>query len=60
MYFPITACLIEQAVCDLLQLFVVEVASLSDRALLRRGGGRRYEQTPPDGLLQEVGVKRIP
>lgn len=37
------------------RLFVVccicEVTSLSDRALLRRGGARCYEQTSPDGLF---------
>lgn len=37
---------------------VLEVSSLSDRTLLRRGGGRCHEQTPPDGLLQEVGVEK--
>ena len=32
----------------------IEITSLSDRAVLWRGGGGRYEQTSPDGVLQKV------
>lgn len=46
-----SACLIEDILVICCSRSVLEVSSLSDRALLRRGGGSRDEQAPPDGLF---------